>query len=126
MTAKSMVSTTLCLALSGAHSDAAHAKDFTSPTCKDIMAYIEPDNTMSLRAHTKLLIAGGFDSVIASREEEDFRQLCEYTAKNHLRMIQAPIKLRIAKPDGGQILITYSIGEVSGVCKFTNVQLSGC
>ncbi|MDE2184955.1 MAG: hypothetical protein KGJ78_18225 [Alphaproteobacteria bacterium] len=85
-------------------------------TCDDVRAYMEPDGTMTKGNFKKVLIASGM--VWDDRAEQGLNNQCKVTA-----YVKTVIMVQHVGPN---ILVsTHVVGE-NGVCRLTEISLSGC
>jgi hypothetical protein len=97
---------------------AAAADSLPNPvkTCADIRAYIGPDGTMTMDTFKQVLIAAGM--VWDDRAEQGLNNQCKVTA--YVRTVV------MIQHVGEHMVVTTQVVDDNGVCKLTDISLSGC
>jgi hypothetical protein len=90
-------------------------------SCQDVRAYIGADNSMTMDTFKKLLIASGQN--LAGAGEQGLDSTCKLTALSKNVVMSQHV---LTKPDGTEISAKTEVIVDHGVCKLTNVSLSGC
>lgn len=109
---------TLCCA---GISVAAESRPNPIRTCDDVRAYIDADNSMTMDTFRTLLTAGGADLSTGGNHSLDLQ--CKATAYvKNVVMIQRVLK----KDDGSVVSVSTHVIDDNGVCKLTQISLTGC
>jgi len=85
-------------------------------TCDDIRAYMEPDGTMTMETFKKVLIAAGLQW--DDRAEQALKNQCKVTA-----YVQKAIMMQHV---GSKMLLSTHVVTDNGVCRLTEISISGC
>ena len=85
-------------------------------TCDDIRAYMDPDGTMTMETFKKVLIAAG--KVWDDRAEEGLNNQCKVTA-----YVKTVIMMQHVGPN---MLVNTHVVCDKGVCRLTEISISGC
>ena len=85
-------------------------------TCDDIRAYMDPDGTMTMETFKKVLISAGM--VWNDNAEQGLNNQCKVTA-----YVKTVIMMQHVGPN---MLLSTHVMNDNGVCRLTEISLSGC
>lgn len=91
-------------------------------TCHDVHAYVSTDNSMTMDTFKKLLTAAGKDLSNGGNKALDAQCQAVPYVKQAVIMSQRVL----TKDDGGEIRIITRVILDNGVCKLSDLSISGC